>query len=428
MTRRRAIAAWLAGFALAMVACTFTIGTPPPSPDPSPSPVPMGPGSAAAAMSALCDVPKTGSGSGVTPEGPTAPAIATVEQQVEKVRGLRYTSHVAVTPLTQEQIDRRLQKNFDKSYPVDFYDRRSQAWGTIGVIPAGASLREALLAFRTGQVVGFYNPANQQLVYIGDTDLDQTERFILAHELTHALDDQHFGLKRLDAIGARCDDEVFTAGLGAIEGSAQYFATQVLMRFPSDAPLGGGGDGGSLDDVPPFITALELWPYEAGIAFIRHLDEAGGTAQVDGALTTFPVSTEQIMHPERWPNDTPQPVDVPDLAAALGADWHDLDVMTVGEAWLQLMLALRLDDGVAEAAAAGWDGGLYRAWTDGTHTAVVLRTVWDSTDDAQEFSDAMEAWMGDATSVSLEDARVDVGFASDAATLSALRAALQASE
>jgi hypothetical protein len=424
MKRRHGLAAWVAGFALAMVACTFTLGTPPPSPDPTPSPVPTGPGSAAAAMAELCEAPKMGSGSGVTPEGPTPPAIAAVEHQVEAVRGLRYTSPVAVTPLTQEQIDRRLTKNFDKTYPVDFYARRSQAWSTIGVIPDGASLRDALLAFQTGQVVGFYNPANGQLVYIGDTDLDQTERFILAHELTHAIDDQHFGLRRLDSIGARCDDEAFTAGLGAIEGSAQYFATQVLIRFPSDAPLGGGGDGGSLDDVPPFVTDLQLWPYDAGNAFIRHVDEAGGTAQVDEALTTFPVSTEQIMHPERWPNDVPQPVDVPDLRPALGAGWRDLDVMTVGEAWLQLMLALRLDADVAARAAAGWDGGIYRAWTDGSETAVVLRTVWDSTEDAQQFAGAIEGWAGDAAFVSLDDMRVDVGFASDASTLAALRAAL----
>ena len=273
-------------------------------------------------METLCEAPKSGSGSGVTPEGPTPPAIETVEEQVETVRGLKYTSHVAVTPLTQEQIDRRLTKNFDKTYPVDFYARRSEAWATIGVIPAGASIRDALLAFQTGQVVGYYNPANGQLVYIGDTDLDQTERFILAHELTHALDDQHFGLKRLDSVGARCDDEAFMAGLGAIEGSAQYFATQVLMRFPSDAPVGGGGDDGSLDAVPPFITALQLWPYTAGMAFIQHLDGVGGTTEVDEALTTFPASTEQILHPERWPNDVPQPVDVPDLGPALGAGWQ----------------------------------------------------------------------------------------------------------
>ena len=426
MNVRRRLSAGLLGLALATVACTLTFGTPPSaapvrSPDPSPSPVPTGPGSAAAAMASLCESPKTGSGSGVTPEGPTPPAIATVEQQVEAVRGLRYTSHVDVKAISQEQIDRRLTKNFDKTYPVDFYARRSQAWATIGVVPAGTSIRDALLAFQTGQVVGFYNPANKQLVYIGDTNLSLTERFILAHELTHAIDDQHFGLGRLDSIAARCDDEAFTAGLGAIEGSAQFFATQVIMRFPSDAPVGGGG-GGSLDGVPPFISNLELWPYDAGMAFIKALDERGGTALVNKALTTFPVSSEQIIHPDRWPGDTPQPVDVPDLGPALGAGWRDLDVMTVGEVWLQLMLELRLDTGVADQAAAGWDGGIYRAWTDGTHTAVVLRTEWDTRLDAQEFAHAMSDWIGDdhAEVIDPVGTQVDVLFASDAATLDAL--------
>jgi hypothetical protein len=161
------------------------------------------------------------------------------------------------------------------------------------------------------------------------------------------------------------------------------------------------------------------------MAFIRHLDEAGGTAQVDEALTTFPISTEQILHPERWPNDVAQPVDVPDLGPALGDGWRDLDVMTVGEAWLQLMLDLRLNTGDAGRAASGWDGGLYRAWTDGSKTAVVLRTVWDSPDDAQEFADAMNAWVDDPASVAIvEGARVDVGFASDASTLTNLSEAL----
>jgi hypothetical protein len=427
---RRGFATAMVGLAFATAACTITIGspsqTPGISPDASPSPVPTGPRSAAAAMERLCESPKTGSGAGVTPEGSTPPAIATVEQQVESVRGLRYTSHVDVKAITQAQIDRRLTKNFDKTYPVDFYARRSQAWGTIGVVPAGTSIRDALLAFQTGQVVGFYNPANKQLVYIGDTELSLTERFILAHELTHAIDDQHFGLGRLDSIAARCDDEAFTAGLGAIEGSAQFFATLVIMRFPSDAAVGGGGDDGSLEGVPPFISNLQLWPYGAGMTFIKDLDDRGGTALVDRALTTFPVSTEEIIHPERWPRDTPQPVDVPDLGPDLGANWRDLDVMTVGEMWLQLMLELRLNADDAGRAATGWDGGLYRAWTDGSRTAVVLRTVWDSPEDAQEFADAMGAWIGDSAFVAPPDGvRVDVGFASDGSTLDALRSALE---
>ena len=425
MRIRRRFAVGIVGLTLAAAACSITFGKAPLSPDPSPSPVPTGPGSAAAAMKRLCDAPKAGSGSGVTPEGPTPPAIATVEQQVEAVRNLKYTSHVAVQPLTQAQIDRRLTKNFDKTYPVDFYARRSETWGTIGVIPPGTSIRDALLAFQTGQVVGFYNPANKKLVYIGDTQLSLNERFILAHELTHAIDDQHFGLSRLDTIVARCDDEAFTAALGAVEGSAQFFATQVIMRFPSDAPQGGSG-GGSLQGVPPFISQLELWPYTVGMAFIQRLDQQGGTALVNKALTTFPVSTEQIIHPERWPNDVPQPVDITDLGPLLGDGWKDLDVMTVGEIWLQLLLALRLDSNAAARASTGWDGGIYRAWTDGSHPAVVLRTMWDTTGDAQEFADAMRRWIGNGTGFVSDPvgARVDVGFASDDSTLGALKSAL----
>ena len=437
MSARRRLAAGLAALALAAAACTLTIGsrpvaTPAIGPQPSPSPVPTGPGSAAATMQRLCEAPKAGNGgSGVAPEGPTPPAIATVEHEVETVRGLTHTSHVGVEPVTQAQIDRRLAKNFDKTNPADADARRSQAWATIGVIPTGTSLHQALLAFTQGAVVGYYNSQTKKLVYIGDTQLSLNERFILAHELTHAIDDEHFGLSRLDGIAARCDDEAFIAALGAVEGSAQFFATQVITRFPSDGTGGASGSsgstgGGSLAGVPPFLSNIELWPYTVGMAFIQQLDAEGGTARVNQALRHFPVSTEQVIHPNRYPSDVPQPVNVPNLAPKLGPGWKDLDVETIGEAWLQIMLDLRLDSGTASTAATGWDGGIYRAWANGSRTAVVLRTVWDTPRDAQEFADAATRWIGNgtATVVGPNGAWVDVLFASDPATLSALRNAV----
>ena len=253
--------------AVVMTACTITLGSDTDgarSPDPSPSPVPTGPGSSAAAMKTLCQGPKPGHGSGIASEGPTSPQIATVEHQVESVRELKYTSHVDAQPITKAQMDRRITKSFDKTEPVDQLARRSQVWSTIGVIPAGSSIRDALLQFQTGQVVGFYNPTNKKLVYIGDEELSLNERFILAHELTHAIDDQHFGLSRLDPLAAHCQDEAFTAALGAVEGSAQFFATQVITRFPQSVSAGGSSSAGSLDGVPPFIVNQELWPYTAG--------------------------------------------------------------------------------------------------------------------------------------------------------------------
>ncbi|MEA2554931.1 MAG: hypothetical protein QOI60_262, partial [Actinomycetota bacterium] len=106
----------------------------------------------------------------------------------------------------------------------------------------------------------------------------------------------------------------------------------------------------------------------------------------------------------------------------------DLDVMQVGEEWLQLMLHLRLPAAQADPAAAGWGGGIYRAWSHGSHTAVVVRTTWDTAQDADQFAGAMRAWLdagpqGLSEVVPIAHGGVDVLFASDAASLAKLRSA-----
>ena len=311
------------------------------------------------------------------------------------MRELEFLREVVVQPVSAEEIAGKLEGAFDETYPKEFYDRRSVAWQTLGVIPRDVDIREALLAFQTGQVVGFYNPVDGELVYRADGDLDLVERVTLAHELTHAIDDQHFDLSRIDGVAARCRDEAFQAALGAVEGSAQFFSIRLLFEFPpADGDFSGLGEGGGMPDgVPPFMVDLQLWPYTAGQAFITELEARGGVDEVDEALRTFPTTTEQILHPERYPDDVPSRLDVPDLSDALGDGWGDLDVMQVGEAWLAAMLGLRLDPATAEAAAAGWDGGLYRAFTDGDDAAVVLTTAWDSRADADAFEQAVREWL-----------------------------------
>ena len=257
-------------------------------PQSSPSPVPTGRGSSADAMARLCIAPKPGEwqaeggrrhpGRHRRDRGPGRRPCASSGSPVP----------VAVNPIDDATMDRKLAKAFDQTYPVKFYARRTEAWRTIGVIPPTADIRESLLAFQTGQIVGFYNPADGELVYLSGGDvLDSlTERVILAHELTHAIDDQHFDLTRIDDIVASCDDETFQAALGAVEGSAQHFAFAVATEFPGGTVDQGGG--GLPTGVPPFITQLQLWPYTAGQLFIDALDRRGGVRAVNGAIDTFP--------------------------------------------------------------------------------------------------------------------------------------------
>jgi 3',5'-cyclic AMP phosphodiesterase CpdA len=390
---------------------------------------------AAAAMRALC-VPPVPFTENPPPAGEAPPAVAEIEDEVRQVRGLDWVRPVAVQAIDDAEMDRKLAQAFGQSYPATFYARRTQAWRTIGVIPPDADLREALERFSTGQVIGFYNPEDGELVYLGQGELDLTERFTLAHELTHAIDDQNFDLTRLDAIANRCRDEESEAALGAVEGSAQYFAAQVLVRFPTLdlgdlADLIGqlGESDTSVQGVPPFVQELSLWPYTAGLAFMTALDARGGLDEVNAALRDFPVSTEQVIHPDRYPNDTPEAVDVPDIAPALGGDWGDLDVMQVGEEWLRAMLRLRLDETEADDAAAGWGGGLYRAWSDGNDAVVALRTAWDTEPDAAAFMAAMQAWADDRAEVVVGEPSgqtVDVVFATSGSLATASAAALPA--
>jgi hypothetical protein len=347
------------------------------------------------AMRELCVAPTPTStdDDGAPPDTPAD--VAEVQAQVEQVRGLAFEHPVAVQPVSAEEIAAKLEEAFDETYPKEYYDRRTVAWQTIGVIPRGVTIREALLAFQTGQVIGFYNPLDGELVYRADGDIGLFERLTLAHELTHAIDDQHFDLERIDPIAAACRDDAFLATLGAVEGSAQFFSTRLLFEFPpEDGDYSGLGDGGGAPEgVPPFMFDLQLWPYTAGQSFVTELEARGGIAEVDRALRTFPVTTEQVLHPDRYPSDRPTRVDVPDLASDLGPGWGDLDVMQVGEAWLQAMLALRLDDTTAEAASAGWDGGIYRAFTDGRDAVVMFATAWDTQADADAFAGALRGWL-----------------------------------
>ena len=447
MRRRTRTASAVAVLALVIGACTDGgTGSPIPPPDtptssaPVPSspetvsPADQGPDSAAAAARRLCEVPEPdpSGGSDVPAEGPTPPVIEEVMRQVEEIRGFDYSKPVVAEPVSQSEIAKDLTEYADIAYPKEQMARRSLAWATIGVIPEGTSLREVYEEYGSTQVIGYYDTLTGELKFLGTQDPSPLERITLAHELTHAIDDQRFGLEKLDVLSAECRDEEVAAAVALVEGNATFFMlrwAQAYLTPEEQVEVGveAALQDTSTGDIPPFVLRLQVWSYDVGLRFITALSSQGGVDAIDQALAGPPISTEQIIHPERYPNDAPTPMDVPDLSAALGEGWEDLDVMTIGESWLQIALGLRLDGAQASNAAAGWDGGTYRAWTDGEEAAVGLSTVWDSEQDASEFATAMISWIdqGDdhGAVVGPDGTSVQVMFASDEATLGELQAA-----
>jgi hypothetical protein len=405
-----------------------------PSPSDTTSPDPDQTGSAAAAMKELCDYGPPPGSEPPPAEGPTPEVITQVESAVEDLRGLSFTEPVVADAVTQEELVDGLKESFDYSFPQGLLARKSEAWQTIGVIPPGTSIRDDLETFASGQVIGYYDTLSGELVFIGTDDPSPMEKVTLAHELTHAIDDQNFGLERIDQLGTSCRDEAAAAAVALVEGNATFLMTeyaledltpQEQLEFAAEILT----EDTSTPDVAPFISDQQLWSYTAGQSFVQALDARNGPEAIDQAFRSFPVSTEQILHPDAYPSDVPTPVDIPDLGPALGQGWDDLDVQEVGEAWLSMALALRMDSSDAADAAAGWDGGIYRAWSNGDQVAVELSTVWDTPADATGFADTMATWIAasresqSAEVLPVQGNAVRVLFASDASTLDALSAA-----
>ena len=205
--------ATLVALALVAVACTEAKGpvavSPSPSPAGSPVEVVTGSTTAAQAMKDLC-IPADVEADPVT-KVPTPPSIVEVEDQVEAVRDLRYERPVNVEPISEE-MDRRLRKYFDAYYPEEYYDR-SERGRRSGRSP-GRRLPRGPGRVPAGPGAGLLQLAERGARLHGDANLTRIEQFVLAHELTHAIDDQHFDLDRLDDMAIACQDEPLEAAIG----------------------------------------------------------------------------------------------------------------------------------------------------------------------------------------------------------------------
>jgi hypothetical protein len=219
---------------------------------------------------------------------------------------------------------------------------------------------------------------------------------IIVHELTHALDDQHFDLGGvMDRLEKGDSDDAALAYQSLGEGDA----TRVMNDYAYQEL---GIDSSTMNEYsglshsvaeaamnyPPFLERLMVTPYVKGEALVRYLLDQGGEDAVNAAFQRPPESMEQIMHPDRfYPNrDNPSSVAAPDLSAALPG-WHKEAQDTLGELITGFMFEVGLNDADKGARIAdGWDGDRLSTWrASNNDLAMGWVTAWDSNAEADEF-------------------------------------------
>jgi hypothetical protein len=219
---------------------------------------------------------------------------------------------------------------------------------------------------------------------------------VLAHELTHALQDQHFSIG--EKLRPSKDDDQSLAWRALIEGDATLTGFGFVFGGIDDKRLAtiqhllqGSMDQArsSLSHLPEAIVESMLFQYHGGLRFVSRLFKERGWSGVNALYSAPPLSSEQLLHPEKFFDvaDPPTAIELPDLAASLGPEWSEIENDTLGELMTRVLLRRFLTEDEAGRAAAGWDGDRFVAFRRGDEVAFLWVSVWDSFDDAEEFVD-----------------------------------------
>ena len=337
-------------------------------------------------------------------------ATQDVLKETSEIRQLSILRPVQSSAQSRAEIERALIKSLDEDTTPAEMHAEEVTLKKLGLAPGDFQYRALMLRVLTEQVAGYYDPKTQQFHLADWIDLDG-QKPIMAHELTHALQDQHFNLRRFEH-WPKGDSDAELAAHALIEGDATlsmalYVANNPLRALAFLKSLGTTSMASEeLDKAPRALRESLLFPYQDGEKWVSALYKRGGWNDVSQAFTSLPQSTEQILHPEKYfAHEAPVRVTLPDIAksvppALAGGSvarqspvlngWHRIAYDVQGEWGFYLIIDQFLKSPTeSRRAAAGWGGDRYEVY-EGPKGLILIASlsVWDTENDAREFFDA----------------------------------------
>lgn len=340
-------------------------------------------GTAAPSASTSARRPATG-----TPILPITQVIPQLERFVEKERGLKFKHKVPFELLGKKAFLAKLHAHDKPPKALDI-EKEESVFTTLGLVSPRVNLVKAFRTATDEGTLGFYNFKTKKMYVLGHRATPGV-RAVLTHELTHALTDQWFGLRRpgLD----KSNQELGLAFTALIEGDAErtriaYEKTMV----PADRALAQKEEGGNSTPprVPQVVLELIGFPYAIGPSFVQAVVAHGGLKALNRAYRNPPRSSEQLVEPDRYfAHDNPLPVAVPH------ADGAVLDHGDLGLIGLALMLEHGLGQNSVNGALFGWAGDQYVTWRNGSHGYCLRDTVvMDNASEAARLDSAISQWV-----------------------------------
>jgi len=350
--------------------------------------------------------------------------VAAIKPEVARLRALAFSREVPTNYQPAAEFRTFVRREIARELPPERSRNMSAAYAHLGFLVKPLDVATVVEQAMTTQAGAYYDPAAKALFLVMVPESELMLDTISAHELTHALQDQHFDLTRYLPSDRSLDDDAATARRFVAEGDATLVMMLYTMRAlggdgqspalvsqlrrriaklaaldidalkaqsKAQSALFGGMDGeikksiDAMDEIPPIVLVPLLDAYMKGALVVLTAYEHGGWPSVDALYRDPPASTEQVLHPDTklvGARERPRRVTLARTSEPKLAD------NVVGELQWQVYFQLWKSPGAAEAAA-GWGGDHYTVIRrkDGRLIGRIA-TIWDTADDAQQFADA----------------------------------------
>lgn len=349
---------------------------------------------------------------------------------VARIRGQDFSRPVEPSILNREELGEEMRRILKREMTPEDIAELDGTLKVFGFVASDASPAKIYTNLLTEQVAGFYDPDDKRMVLIiedapekepgwlakllgADPFNKDEQKTTLVHELTHALQDQLYDLNAMES-GIENDDDLSLAFSALVEGDATLlmFAEMQgevdISEMDPDAmrrlfnimnwlmPLSAGE---SYRKAPAIFRETLMFPYFQGMLFVMSQGTKKGWPGVAEFYKSPPLSTEQILHPQKYAPgkdyDAPTKVTLPELGGLVGKKWYSLGGSCLGELQTRILLG-KVPGG--KDASLGWDGDHYevfmRTQDAQDRFALAWVSIWDSAGDAQEFAKCYRIYRG----------------------------------
>jgi hypothetical protein len=363
---------------------------------------------------------------------------------IETILGVPFKNKVAMDVQSSEDFREYVKKNLDRQFGKDGAKNCVKALVTLGALERPVDLNSTILDLMQDQALAHYDPEKKTfhllMTNMPDVFLDPT----LSHELCHAFQDQYHDLYAFiekDVEKIRDNGDAAFAKQALVEGQATLvmtiwmimqnggtnqlgaaeFMAAAALRIENSMDVGAmvemaekqfgktdsEGDAimasvKNLKDTPRYFIEPMMASYTAGALMVEQVKSKGGRKAVEALYDKPPLSSEQVLHPDKiGGQDEPVDVRLPELKKLMPKGWRLLQQDVMGEMGIRVFLEIwqqrdAEDPDAAASAAEGWGGDRYYYFENeatGKHL-LVWKTIWDTMEDAGEFSVAYRMSLG----------------------------------